>query len=413
MDNTISARQLAILYVECDDALRNETARLLQRHVGEIFAAANGEEGLALFRKYRPDLVISSVALPLMDGMQLAQEIKHADGATPVILTTLCDDAGHVQNAIRIGIDGYLLQPVSIDQLLQAIEEATARQFGNRELAKVNAQLSAYQEMAEEERRLVAELMDRMMRPEQLHDKQVRYWIQPTEVVSGDLVAVSRSRNGRLYVMLADSTGHGLPAALNLLPINHIFYSMVSKGLAVGMIVEEMNWAVHEQSPTGRYVAAVVACIDSHNCTVEVWNGGIPPAYFLGADGDVAFCFSSSNLPLGILDRTFTAQTEMYQWPSAGQLVIYSDGLVDAESAAGEAFGEHRVLSTLQRHATAARHDALVAAVNEFLGTRHAFDDMTLMAVDCPGGIAARRAVGSGPRCAAASAPSRTTPVSV
>ncbi|OHC66641.1 MAG: hypothetical protein A3H93_18500 [Rhodocyclales bacterium RIFCSPLOWO2_02_FULL_63_24] len=134
---------------------------------------------------------------------------------------------------------------------------------------------------------------------EKVHVLGVReLYIQPTEVVSGDLVAVLRSRNGRLYVMLADSTGHGLPAALNLLPINHIFYSMVSKGLAVGMIVEEMNWAVHEQSPTGRYVAAVVACIDSHNCTVEVWNGGIPPAYFLGADGDVAFCFSSSNLPL-------------------------------------------------------------------------------------------------------------------
>jgi len=350
-----------------------------------VFTAINCQEGMALFHKLRPDVVVSTLVMPTLDGLKLAREIKQVDPATPVVLTTHCDDPGHLLEAIKIGIDGYLLKPLAPGQLLQAIEEAMERQLDNRELARANAQLYAYQAGAEEERRLVVDLMGRMMRPEQLHDKQVRYWIRPTEIVSGDLVAVSRAHNSRLYVMLADSTGHGLPAALNLLPINHIFYSMVSKGLAVGMIVEEMNWAVHEQSPTGRYVAAVVACIDNHNRTVEVWNGGIPCVYFLGANGDVAACFISTSMPLGVLDRTFTAQTEVYQWPDSGQLVACSDGLLEAENPDGEAFGEQRALRTLQAHAPPARHDALVEAVNAFVGERHAFDDMTLLTVDCQG----------------------------
>ena len=387
MGRAIEAKQLAILYVEDDEMVRRETGCLLESLVGRVFTAADGEEGLALFRKVHPDVVLSDIIMPGMDGLQLARQIKRADPATPVVLVTGSNDAEHLQQAINIGVDGCLLKPVSINLLMQTITEAMARQLGSRELARANAQLSAYQAGAEEERRLVVELMGRMMRPEQLQDKQVRYWIRPTEAVSGDLVAVSRAHNGRLYVMLADSTGHGLPAALNLLPINHIFYSMVSKGLSVGMIVEEMNWAVHEQSPTGRYVAAVVACIDSHNRTVEVWNGGIPSAYFLGDNGEVHSCFITTSMPLGVLDRTFTAQTEVYQWPDGGQLVVFSDGLLDAENMNGEDFGEQRALQTLQQHAPSERHDALILEVNEFVGNRHAFDDMTLMIVDCRGDV--------------------------
>jgi CheY-like chemotaxis protein len=388
MDKNVEyLKQMTLLCVEDDESIRNEIAHFLGPRVGQVLTATDGKEGLALFKAQRPDLVLSDIQMPFMDGLAMTQEIRKRGHTTPVIFITAFDDTQYLRRAITVEADGYVLKPVILDELMQTLLACADKLMQSREISTSRAQLAAYQKAAEEERQLVAELMSRMMRPEQLHDKQVRYWIQPTEVVSGDLVAVSRARNGRLYVMLADSTGHGLPAALNLLPINHIFYSMVSKGLTVGMIVEEMNWAVHEQSPVGRYVAAVVACIDSHNRTVEVWNGGIPSAYFLGNTGEVHSCFISTNLPLGVLDRTFTAQTEVYQWSDGGQLVAFSDGLPDAENADGEDFGEQRALQVLQQHAPSERHDALVLAVNEFVGNRHALDDMTLMTVDCQGAM--------------------------
>lgn len=376
-------KQFSVLYAEDEDDIRKAVAHFLERHVGKLILATNGEEALAAFVAHKPDIVISDIMMPLMDGIKLAEAVKARNRATPVIFTTAFNDVKYLHRAIALGVDGYVLKPIELQQLLAVLSRSAALLLKTRELITSRAQLEAYHQAAEDERRLVAELMERMMRPENLRDPQVRYWLKPTDVVSGDLIALSRSRNRKLYFMLADSTGHGLPAALNLLPVNHIFYSMVSKNLPLTMMVEEMNWAVKEQSPTGRYVAALVACVDLHNRLVEIWNGGIPSAFFIGEGGKVMHTFDSVNLPLGILDRTFTAQTEVFQWSEPGQLVVYSDGFSEAENEAGESFGLSRIEQVLRQAAPAERFTSLTDALNVHLGGRRAFDDMTLMLVGC------------------------------
>jgi len=225
--------------------------------------------------------------------------------------------------------------------------------------------------------------MKRMMQPERMVDAQVQYRLEPADLVSGDLIAFRRSRNDKLYIMLADSTGHGLPAALNLLPVNHVFYSMVEKGLPVPQIVEEMNWAVKQQSPADRFVSAFVACIDPYNHVIETWNGGIPAAMLVNDAGEAYHSFIPNNLPLGILDRTFVARTDIFQWSSPCQLVLYSDGLIEAEDEQGVAWGAESIRQALRENASAGRFGALIEGVHRHLGVRRAFDDMTLLMVDC------------------------------
>lgn len=375
---------MVVLYAEDDESIREQIAHFLSRRCARLILAENGREALELYHAQRPDMIVSDILMPEMDGLELAAAIKSASPSTPVVMTTAFNDADYLLRAIEIGVDEYVLKPVSLEKLQAALDKQAEILFNARALVAGRAQLEAYHQAAEEERRLVADLMQRMMRPERLADPQVRHWLQPTDIVGGDLVAVSRAHDGRLYVMLADSTGHGLPAALNLLPVNHIFYSMVEKSLPVSLIAEEMNWAVKEQSPIERYVAALIACIDSRNHVVEIWNGGIPAAWLVGPDGEVVHEFNSVNLPLGILDRTFTAQTEIFQWNGPGQLVVYSDGLPEAENEDGTAFGGGRIREVLGGNPAAERYDALRAALNGHLGARHAFDDITLLMVDCP-----------------------------
>lgn len=376
-------QQLTVLYAEDDDKIQKEVVHFLERRVGKLFLAANGEEALAAFIAHKPDIVISDIMMPVMDGLELAAAIKERNHDTPVIFTTAFNDVKYLLQGISLGVDGYVLKPIDLKLLLDTIAKSAGLLLKTRELAISKAQLEAYHQAAEEERHLVADLMGHMMHPENLHDPQLRYWLKPTDFVSGDLIAVSRSRSNKLYLMLADSTGHGLPAALNLLPVNHIFYSMVSKSLPLSLIVEGMNWAVKEQSPAERYVAALIACVDSRNRVVEIWNGGIPSAFFMGSDGETQHNFDSVNLPLGILDRTFTAQTEIYQWNVPGQLVVYSDGFSEAENKDGEPFGLGRIKQELKQAAPDKRFTALTDAVNAHLDGRRAFDDMTLMLVEC------------------------------
>lgn len=372
-------KQLTILYVEDDEIIRNEVARFLSGHVGKLLVASDGKEGLDAFRSQRPDIVLSDIHMPTMDGLAMVEGIRKFHKDTPIILTTVFDDTRYLQRAISLGVNGYTLKPISLEELMNTVLRGVEALMQARELMNSRAQLAAYHEASEEERKLVADLMQRMMRPEKLRDSQVRYWLRPSELIGGDLIAVARPGNKKLYVMVADSTGHGLPAALNLLPINHIFYRMVSKNLPVSLIVEEMNWAIRDQSPTDRYVAALVACIDTHNHLVEVWNGGLPGAFYLDENGVVSRVFDSANLPLGILDRTFVAQTEVYQWSDPGDLVVYSDGLSDAENEAGEEFGRQRLIDVLKQAARGKRCDDLIEAVQAHLGRRNAFDDMTLL----------------------------------
>lgn len=374
-------KQLTVLYVEDEESIRSEVAHFLTRRVGHLLTATNGEEGLQMFRDLHPDMVLTDIQMPLRNGIAMAEQIKQLDRDTPVIFTTVFEEPTYLLQAVELGADGYIVKPIILDKLLKTILRCVRLLLQSREIATSRARLAAYHEATENERQLIADLMARMMRPENLRDHQVRYWLRPAEVVGGDLIAVARSRNNKLHVMLADSTGHGLPAALNLLPINHIFYRMVSKGLPISLMVEEMNWAVRDQSPTERYVAALVACIDVRNRMIEVWNGGLPGAFYMDHSGHIARRFESNNFPLGILDRTFTAETDIYQWSEHGHLVIYSDGLEDAENEEGKAFGQENIESCLREAEPNQRFDSLCQAGEAHLNTRNAPDDITLLLV--------------------------------
>lgn len=379
-----SLKEMTILYAEDDIGIRDQIAHYMGRKCARLILAKNGREALELYHTEHPDIIVSDIMMPEMDGLELATSIKAISPATPIIMTTAFNDIEYLVRSIEIGIDDYVLKPVNLEKLQSALLKNTEILFNARTLTTHRAQLLAYHQAAEEERVLIGELMQRMMRPDRLADEQIKYWLQPTDTVGGDLISAARSHDGKLYVMLADSTGHGLPAALNLLPVNHIFYSMVSKSLPVSLIVEEMNWAVKEQSPADRYVAALIACIDNRNHVVEIWNGGIPEALLINTAGEIVHSFSSVNLPMGILNRTFTAQTEIYQWHERSQLVVYSDGISEAEDECGTAFSDANIRDALKNSPENERFSSLSAALNQHLGERRAFDDMTLLMVDCP-----------------------------
>ena len=115
--------QIKVLYVEDDDFIREELADTLEFDVKELIVAENGEEGLEKFKQFKPDLVISDVKMPKMDGLAMSKEIKSISPKTPIIITTAFSDSDYLMRAIEIGINRYVTKPVDIDKLYSAIEE--------------------------------------------------------------------------------------------------------------------------------------------------------------------------------------------------------------------------------------------------------------------------------------------------
>ncbi|MFZ2196575.1 MAG: response regulator [Thermodesulfovibrionales bacterium] len=114
---------ISILYVEDEEITRSAVARMLKRRVLNVYEAENGQEGLELYKQYRPDIVISDIRMPVLDGMEMSKEIKALDKNSKIILTTAHSDASILINSIEVGIDKYILKPLDIASLFSSVEK--------------------------------------------------------------------------------------------------------------------------------------------------------------------------------------------------------------------------------------------------------------------------------------------------
>lgn len=350
-----------------------------------VITARNGAEAVEAFSRDTPDMVLMDVMMPVMGGLEATAKIKALSPHwVPVIIVSAKSHEQDQAKGMEMGADDYLTKPINFVILDAKIKVMRRIADMQRQLAENARQLELYRDEAEDEQRIADGLMKRLIHAEGLNDKRLKYWVSPTRRFSGDLVAATRSRSNDLYVILADATGHGLPAALNLLPLTQVFYGMAEKGFSVSHIAAEMNNKISLLTPSDRFVAAVIACINSRDQLIEVWNGGNPSPAFATDDGRIAHRFASRHLPLGILSQDqFDPQTELYHWDTAGHLVMCSDGLLEAENSAGKPFGEERFLELLKLITGKQRFISLVAAVQEHLGNASAHDDVSLVMATC------------------------------
>jgi PAS domain S-box-containing protein len=115
---------ITVLYVE-DEALARETVRsLLGRRFPEmvIHTAENGAQGLQLFGELRPDLVITDIAMPVMNGIEMARRILELQANVPIIVTSAHSDAAFLIECIEIGISRYVMKPIDSRKLFPAVD---------------------------------------------------------------------------------------------------------------------------------------------------------------------------------------------------------------------------------------------------------------------------------------------------
>ena len=116
------AHPLKVLVTEDEPRLGG----LLQKLVGEHFGASrlghDGEEGLALFREWHPDLVVADITMPRMDGLEMAATIHREAPDTPVLILTAYNQPEYLMRAIDARVAKYLTKPFDPDRLIEALE---------------------------------------------------------------------------------------------------------------------------------------------------------------------------------------------------------------------------------------------------------------------------------------------------
>ena len=122
-DDQAHLRTLSVLYVEDEDEIREELAVFLRRRVATVHLAANGQAGLDAFTQYQPDLVITDIRMPVMNGLEMAERIRAVNPATPIIITTAFEETSYFKKAIDIGVDKYVTKPLNLDILASALDK--------------------------------------------------------------------------------------------------------------------------------------------------------------------------------------------------------------------------------------------------------------------------------------------------
>ncbi len=113
-----------ILYVEDNEALRHNAAKLLKKFFHDVDVAADGEEGLKLFKAKHHHIVITDIKMPHMDGMTLSSHIHQIHPETKVIIMSAFDDKELLMRGIELGIFRFLKKPVNVSQLSKVLNAA-------------------------------------------------------------------------------------------------------------------------------------------------------------------------------------------------------------------------------------------------------------------------------------------------
>lgn len=115
---------IKVLYVEDEESLAMIVGESLEEHGFEVRQAHHGADALALLKKYRPNVIVLDVMMPIMDGFTVAQEIRKSDLRTPIIFLTAMTQTEDVVKGFRLGANDYIRKPFKIEELIVRIEAA-------------------------------------------------------------------------------------------------------------------------------------------------------------------------------------------------------------------------------------------------------------------------------------------------
>ncbi|UYV13667.1 MAG: response regulator [Phycisphaera sp.] len=119
---------MKIMLVDDSKTMRNiQKSVLTQLGYSDIEEASDGEEALGLLETSAPDLLLVDCDMPHMDGLGFVKAFRRSDSTTPIIMVTTEAEKAHVAEAIKAGVDNYVVKPFTPDLLSQRIQETLAK----------------------------------------------------------------------------------------------------------------------------------------------------------------------------------------------------------------------------------------------------------------------------------------------
>jgi serine phosphatase RsbU (regulator of sigma subunit) len=298
----------------------------------------------------------------------------------PVVVLTGTSDATLAVRALQEGAQDYLVKgQVTAHQLVHALRYAIGRHQRQR---TVEHALRA----SEEESRIIRSIYQALFpaappaRPG--FDLYGRSF--PVAAAGGDYFDFLDLADGRLGLVIADATGHGVGPAMLMAATRAYLRAFAQTQRDIGRILALANRTLAGDVQDGRNVTLLLAELNPSRRSLLYTSAGHPPGYVLGPSGAVRQHLLSTDVPLGIFPDGNFPTAPAIQLEPGDIVLLLTDGVLEARSPGGEWFGGERALRLVQAQRTRSAREIVEALYHEvrcFTHERPQDDDITAVVV--------------------------------
>ena len=356
-----------------------------------------------LHRKNRYSLILLDLQMPGMDGFQVMEGLKEIeeDGYLPVLVITA--QPAHKLRALEAGAKDFVSKPFDLAELRarvhnilevrllhletknysKVLEETVRELEASREVIRLKT--LEERKKSEQELALAQETQESLLPRSlpQFENFRIHAFNNPTRYVGGDFYDFLPLSSGEWVGVLADVSGKGMSAAL--------LSSMVLGALSMEFhsrtqpqeVLNRVNRLLCEKSLPYQFVTLFLFLLSPDGMGQFISAGHNPAYLFRSATGTVEELVSNATV-LGLFDYVFY-ESSAFRLDKGDILVVYSDGLTDAQNPQEEMFGEERLLRIIRQEAPSgsqALEERFLKAVEEFTQGVPQTDDITFVVVE-------------------------------
>jgi serine phosphatase RsbU (regulator of sigma subunit) len=364
----------------------------------EVLSARNGQEALAFVEVDEPDMILLDIMMPLMDGFEVLSRLKAEQHwrDIPVVVISALSDMNNVVKGIELGADDYLPKPFD-PILLQARIRAGLEKKRLRDLERLY--LKALERELEIGREIQADFLPgEILQPE---GWEIATYFKAAREVAGDFYDVFQLPGGRVGLIVGDVCDKGVGSALymalfrSLLRITSTMKAYAidpkdqgAKNDDVSVLknsIELTNRYICDVHRSARFASLFFGVLDPAPALLSYVNAGLEPPLILRRGRLISELMPTSPVVGCIEDMDFDVGETRLEPDDL--LLLYTDGVTDAQNASGETFERERFLSLLEAQTTSTNSllDHIVSNVHAFVGETPQFDDITLMAIQRKG----------------------------
>jgi len=345
-----------------------------------ITQAINGEEVLEIIEQgFKPDIILLDVMMPKMTGYQVTQKLRKNFTSTelPIILLTAKNQIQDIVTGLNLGANDYLSKPVAKDELLARIRTQINMYF----LVAENLRLSAEVEVT---RKMQQMLLPKKSELRQIPGIEIAGFMEPADEVGGDYYDILQA-NDSLKIGIGDVTGHGLESAMLMLMAQTAVRTLLeSKQTDPVQFLDILNRTLYSNiQRIDSSKNMTLALLDYTDGVIQL-SGQHEELIVVRSQGEVEMIDTIDlGFPIG-LDEEITdfIGSEQVKLNSGDVVILYTDGITEAENLNQEFYGLEQLTEVVRNHRQHSAEKICKVVIDDLrshISTQKVFDDITLV----------------------------------